>query len=155
MKLCICLEICLSSRFTSIVLWPEITPLVPFYLKMHVVGEALVQLSVLRHFFYLISSLPTGIQCLSKNYQGGTLSVPFDVCVSHFLYPFYTLIKLCYTKAPSDQASSLAIDRIPLLWKPRIPASFMACSSNLSVSEVASSAGTILTCPLSWLFFLI
>ena len=66
-KLCICLEICFSSRFMSIVLWPEMTPLVPFYLKMHVVGEALVQLSVLRHFFYLISSLPTGIQCLTKN----------------------------------------------------------------------------------------
>ena len=39
MKLCICFEICLYSRFTSIVLWPEMTPLVPFYLKMCVVGE--------------------------------------------------------------------------------------------------------------------
>ena len=39
MKLCIFLEICLSSRFVSIVLWPEMTPLVPFYLKMRVVGE--------------------------------------------------------------------------------------------------------------------
>ena len=51
----------------SIVLWPEMTPLVPFYLKMHVVGEALVQLSVLRHFFYLISTLLTDIKCLAKN----------------------------------------------------------------------------------------
>ena len=78
MKLCIRLEICLSSRFMSIVLRPEMTPLVPFYLKMHVVGEGPgATLSVLRCFFYLISSLLTGIKHLAKNYQGGTLSVPF------------------------------------------------------------------------------
>ena len=35
----------------------------------------------------------------------------------------YTLIKLYYTKALSDQASSLAPDWILLLWGPRIPAS--------------------------------
>ena len=68
MKLCICLEICSSSGFMSIVLWPEMTPLVPFYLKMHVVGEGPgATLSVLRCFFYLISSLPTGIKHLAKN----------------------------------------------------------------------------------------
>ena len=30
---------------------------------------------------------------------------------------FYTLIKLCYTKALSDRGSSLAPDQIPLLWR--------------------------------------
>ena len=68
MKLCICLEICPSSGFMSIVLWPEMTPLVPFYLKMHVVGEGPgATLSVLRCFSYLISSLLTGIKHLAKN----------------------------------------------------------------------------------------
>ena len=32
------LEILLSSRYMSAVLWLKMTPLVPFYLKMHVVG---------------------------------------------------------------------------------------------------------------------
>ena len=35
---------------------------------------------------------------------------PSDVCVRHVLYLFYTLIKLYYTKALSDQALSLAPD---------------------------------------------
>ena len=41
-----------------------------------------------------------------------------------FLSLLYTLIKLYYTKALSDQASSLALDWIPFLRRPRIPASF-------------------------------
>ena len=47
-----------------------------------------------------------------------------DVYVRSFLYLLYILIKLYYTKALSDQASSLAPDWILLLWRPRIPASF-------------------------------
>ena len=39
MRLGICLETCLSSRFMSIVLWPGKPHLVLSYLKMHVVGE--------------------------------------------------------------------------------------------------------------------
>ena len=35
---------------------------------------------------------------------------PSDVYVRSFLYRLYTLIKLYYTKALSDQASSLASD---------------------------------------------
>ena len=35
---------------------------------------------------------------------------PSDACVRSFLYLLYTLIKVCYTKALSDQASSLAPD---------------------------------------------
>ena len=48
---------------------------------------------------------------------------PSDAYVRSFLYLFYTLIKLYYTKVLSDQASSLAPDWILLLQGPRIPAS--------------------------------
>ena len=51
---------------------------------------------------------------------------PFLISVRSFLYLSYTLIQLFYTKALSDQASSLAPDLILPLWKPRILASFMA-----------------------------
>ena len=44
-----------------------------------------------------------------------------DAYVRIFLYLHYTLIKLYYTKALSDQASSLAPDWILLLRGPRIP----------------------------------
>ena len=50
---------------------------------------------------------------------------PSDVYVRSFLYLFYTLIRLCYIKALSNQALSLAPDWIPLLGRTRIPASFM------------------------------
>ena len=48
---------------------------------------------------------------------------PSDAYVRSFFYLLYTLIKLYYTKALSDQASSLAPDWILLLWGPRIPES--------------------------------
>ena len=48
-----------------------------------------------------------------------------DVCVRSFLYLFYTLIKLYYTKALSHQASSLALNWILLLQRLRIPVSFV------------------------------
>ena len=48
---------------------------------------------------------------------------PSDAYVRSFLYLLYTLIKLYYTKALSDQASSLAPDWILLLRGPRIPVS--------------------------------
>ena len=44
--------------------------------------------------------------------------------VRSFLYPFYTLIKLYFTKALSDQALSLTLDWILLLRRQRIPAFF-------------------------------
>ena len=43
--------------------------------------------------------------------------------VRNFLYLLYTLIKLYYTNALSDQALSLALDWILLFRRPRIPAS--------------------------------
>ena len=55
-----------------------------------------------------------------------SMSSPSDVCVRSLLYLFYNLIKLCHTKALSNQALSLALDCIPLLWRPRIPVSFTA-----------------------------
>ena len=55
---------------------------------------------------------------------------PSDAYVRSFPYLLYTLIKLYYTKALSDQASSLAPDWILLLWGPRIPASWF--NNNLS-----------------------
>ena len=55
------------------------------------------------------------------NPSTGALFLPAsDVYVRSFLYLFYTLIKLYYTKALSDQASSLATNGILLLQRPRI-----------------------------------
>ena len=48
-----------------------------------------------------------------------------------FIDLFYTSVKLHYTKALSNQALSLAPDRIPLLQRPRM-VSFMAHRNNLS-----------------------
>ena len=45
-----------------------------------------------------------------KTSRGVLLLPPSDAYVRSFLYLLYTLIKLCYTKALSDQASSLAPD---------------------------------------------
>ena len=52
---------------------------------------------------------------------------PSDAYVRSFLYLLYTLIKLYYTQALSNQASSLVPDWILLLWEPRIPVS--SCDS--------------------------
>ena len=57
-----------------------------------------------------------------KKIRTGVLFLPpSDAYVRSFLYLLYTLIKLYYTKALSDQASSLAPDWILLLQGPRIP----------------------------------
>ena len=44
------------------------------------------------------------------NTSKGVLFLPLSAYVRSFLYLLYTLIKLYYTKALSDQASSLAPD---------------------------------------------
>ena len=54
---------------------------------------------------------------------------PSDAYVRSFLYLLYTLIKLYYTKALSDPASSLAPDWIRLLWRPRIQASYHSATT--------------------------
>ena len=75
----ICVVICPSTRFKSIILWPWMNYPVPFW--------------ILRHSFLFINRLMSS-----------------DAYVRSFLYLFYTLIKLYYTKALSDPASSLAPD---------------------------------------------
>ena len=78
---------------------------------------------------------PFSKEQLANRYIRGALSLPpSDVYVKSFLYLFYTLMNLYYTKALSDQALSLVPDRIPVLWRPRIPASFTAYSNNLPSS---------------------
>ena len=59
---------------------------------------------------------------------------PSDVYVRSFLYLFCPLIKLYYTKALSNQASTLAPDWIPLPGRPRILTLFTAHGSKLSTS---------------------
>ena len=61
---------------------------------------------------------------MANTSKGVLFLPPSDAYVRSFLYLPYTLIKLYYTKALSNQASSLAPDWIPLLQRPRIPASF-------------------------------
>ena len=78
----------------------------------------------------------------------GTLSAPFwCLCQKLSLSPLYfnktyTLIKLYYTKALSNQASSLAPDWILLLWGPRIPVSSWF-NNNLSVTDFLSLGSKI------------
>ena len=74
-----------------------------------------------------------------------TLARGSDACVRSFLYLLYTLIKLYYTKALSNQASSLVSDWILLLRGPRI-----LVSSRDSTTTFQKDAPTSLTkkpCP--------
>ena len=100
---------------------------------VYVVGESCTwcnSLSLELLLLSTINSLLRSIRCFGKNWQGCTSSPTSDVSVRSFLYLSYTLIKLCYTKALSGQALSLAPDRNPLLLRPRIPTSFTAHSPN-------------------------
>ena len=47
---------------------------------------------------------------IANTSEGVLFLPPSDVYVRSFLYPFYTFIKLHYTKALSNQASSWALD---------------------------------------------
>ena len=60
---------------------------------------------------------------MANTSKGVLFLPPSDAYVRSFLYLLYTLIKLYYTKALSDQALSLARDWNLLLQKPRILAS--------------------------------
>ena len=75
----------------------------------------------------------------TANASKGVLFLPTsDAYVRSFLYPLYTLIKLYYTKALSDQALSLAQDWILLLRRPRIPASFHGSAATFHLTSLAS-----------------
>ena len=64
-----------------------------------------------------------------------SLSVPFWCLYQKLSHLFLFFNKtLLHKKAPSDQASSLTLDQIPLLWRPWILMLFMAHSSNTSWS---------------------
>ena len=72
---------------------------------------------------------------------GALFLPPSDVCVKSFLHLFYTLIEFYYTKAVSDQVSSPAPDWILLLWRPRIPASFVVQQQPFILGLVRDSSG--------------
>ena len=57
---------------------------------------------------------------MANTSKGVLFLPPSDAYVRSFLYLFYTLTKLYYTKALSEQASSLAPDLILLLQRPGI-----------------------------------
>ena len=116
MRLCICLKPAFLQNscqwfygLGQLTLWQ-------CYLKMNVVGEGPgASLWLLRHFLSLISSWY--VYNFWLNTSKGALFLPSsDVYAWSLLYLFYTLIKLYYTKALSNQALSLALDWIPLIW---------------------------------------
>ena len=124
MKVCICFGICLSSKWfhlrltfflfsdLGLIIAQQTSIHINCFMaggwhtschplsKMHIVGEGPGEtLSALRCLSYLINSFLTDIKQLAKDYQGDTLHAPSDVYVRSFLCPFFTLIKVCYTKA--------------------------------------------------------
>ena len=88
-------------------------------------GVGLAGLYKLQTFFWFIVMTNWRVYNSIANTGKGVLFLPpSDAYVRSFLYLLYTLIKLYYRKALSDQASSLAPDWILLLQRPRILASF-------------------------------
>ena len=62
---------------------------------------------------------------------------PSNAYVRSFLHLLYTLTELYYTNALSDQASSLALDWIPLLWRPRIPVSLRGSATTFHLGGLS------------------
>ena len=87
--------------------------------------RGLVPFWVLRHSFLSLTSCLWLYNIQLETSRGVLFLHPSDAYVRSFLYLLYTLIKLYYTEALSDQASSLAPDWILLLRRPRIPVCFM------------------------------
>ena len=92
--------------------------------------RGLVPFWVWRHSFLSLTDCWWLYNIQLKTSRGVLFLPPSDAYVRSSLYLLYTLIKLYYTKARSDQASSLAPDWILLLWGPRILASWF--NNNLS-----------------------
>ena len=70
-----------------------------------------------------------------QKHQFGVLFLPpSNVYVRSFLFLLYTLVKLYYTRALSDQALSLVPDWI-LLWRPRIPASLRDSATTFHLGD--------------------
>ena len=119
----ICMVICPSSRLKLIILWPQINRLEPRLSQNASYGWGACCHSVLRHTCLSLTGCCWLYNIQLKTSRGVLFLPPSDAYVRSFLYLLYTLIKLCYTKALSDQASSLAPDWILLLRGPRILAS--------------------------------
>ena len=77
------------------------------YPKMHLMGEGPGAILSFKTFLSFINRLHN-IQL--KTSRGLLFLPPSDAYVRSFLYLLYTLIKLYYTKALSNQASSRAPD---------------------------------------------
>ena len=122
----ICMVTCPSTRFKSMardessgakiipkcILW--VRGLEPFW--------------VLRHCFLSWTDCWWLYNIQLKTGRGALILPPSDAYVRSFLYLLYALIKLYYTKALSDQASSLAPDWILLPRRPRIPVPFRSAT---------------------------
>ena len=91
--------------------------------------RGLVTFWALRHFFLSLTDCYWLYNIQLKTSRRVLFLSPSDAYVRSFLYLLYTLIQLYYTKALSDQASSLAPDWILLLQRPRIPASFHSATA--------------------------
>ena len=87
---------------------PDDTPGVSVISKMHVVGEGPGAILSFKTFLSFINRLLVTIQLMTN--RGVLFLPPSDAYVRSFFYLLYTVIKLNYTKALSDQASSLALD---------------------------------------------
>ena len=85
---------------------------------MQIEGEKWKQWQIL--FSWAPKSLRVVTAAMKLKDAGVLFLPPSDAYVRSFLYLLYTLIKLYYTKALSDQALSLAPDWILLLQGPRI-----------------------------------
>ena len=82
--------------------------------------RGLVPFWVLRHSFLFLTDCEWLYNIQLKTSREALFLPPSDAYVRSFLYLLYTLIKLYYTKALSNQALSLAPDWILLLRGPRI-----------------------------------
>ena len=98
--------------------------------------RGLVPFWVLRHSFLSLTDCWWLYNIQPKTSRGVLFLPPSDAYVRSFLCLLYALIKLYYTKALSDQASSLALDWILLLRGPRIPALWF--NNNLSLVPAPS-----------------
>ena len=120
----ICVVIGPSTRFKSIVLWPGMNWCQNYH-KMQCMDEGPGVILNFKTFFSLTDwERLYNIQL--KTSRGALLLPPSDAYVRSFLYLLYTLIKVYYTKALSDPASSLASR---LLQRPRILASYPSASA--------------------------
>ena len=126
----ICMVICSSSRFKLIILRSGMDHLVPRLSQNASYGWGACCHSVLRHTCLSLTGCCWLYNIQLKTSRGVLFLPPSDAYVRSFLYLLYTLIKLYYTKALSDQASSLAPDWILFLRGPKIPASLRDSTTN-------------------------